>query len=71
MIDDGADQNIYFNGVKFTVSRISVEFKLDATFRNNIMEGLMKLTNKVATFAQRILNVFESLKNMIKKGLKR
>ena len=49
LIDNGADQNVYFLGVKFSVSRISVEFKWDATFRNKIMEGFAKFTNKVCS----------------------
>ena len=50
LLDDGADANIYFFGIKFTVSRISLEFKIDATFRNPIMEGVTKIANKVAHY---------------------
>ena len=71
LIDDGADQNVYFLGAQLIVSRISIEFKIDATYRNAIMEGLTRVLTKVMTLAQRILNVFEALKNMVKKGLTR
>ena len=54
-------------GEKIVIIRISLEFKFDATYRVDVLTGLLDAVSTVVSMVMKVLGAFESLKGIAQK----